>query len=73
MYGDEAVGVELSAAVELAVAETDPWVKGDTAQGSTKSAKLETGITVNVPQFINVGDIVKVDTRSGEYLERASK
>ena len=53
--------------------ETDPWVKGDTAQGSTKTAKLETGITVNVPQFINVGDVVKVDTRSGEYLERASK
>jgi elongation factor P len=73
MYGDEAVGVDLGAAVELAVTETDPWVKGDTAQGSTKTAKLETGITVNVPQFINVGDVVKVDTRSGEYLERASK
>lgn len=73
MYGDEPVGVELSAAVELAVAETDPWVKGDTAQGGTKPAKLETGLTVNVPQFINVGDVVKVDTRSGEYLERAAK
>ena len=73
MYGNEPVGIELSAAVELAVAETDPWVKGDTAQGSTKIAKLETGITVNVPQFINVGDVVKVDTRSGEYLERVSK
>jgi len=73
MYGDEAVGIELGAAVELAVTQTDPWVKGDTAQGSTKIAKLETGITVNVPQFINVGDVVKVDTRSGEYLERASK
>jgi elongation factor P len=70
MYGDEAVGIELSAAVELTVAETDPWVKGDTAQGGTKPAKLETGITVQVPLFINVGDTVKVDTRSGEYLGR---
>jgi elongation factor P len=73
MYGDEAVGLELPAAVELMVAETDPWVKGDTAQGGTKPAKLETGITVQVPLFINIGDTVKVDTRSGEYLERASK
>ena len=70
-YGDEAIGVELSAAVELAVAQTDPWVKGDTAQGATKPAKLETGITVSVPLFIGVGDVLKVDTRTGEYLERA--
>ena len=73
MYGDEPVGVELSAAVELAVTQTDPWVRGDTAQGGDKPAKLETGITVRVPLFINVGDVVKVDTRSGEYLERVSK
>ena len=71
MYGDEAIGIELSAAVELKVTETDPWVKGDTAQGGTKPAKLETGISVNVPLFINVGDSLKIDTRSGEYLERA--
>jgi elongation factor P len=70
MYGDEPVGIELPAAVELTVAETEPWVKGDTAQGGTKPAKLETGLTVQVPLFINVGDRVKVDTRSGEYLER---
>ena len=73
MYGDEAVGLELPAAVELTVAETDPGMKGDTAQGGTKPAKLETGITVHLPLFINVGDTVKVDTRSGEYLERVSK
>jgi elongation factor P len=73
MYGDEAVGLELPAAVELTVAETDPGMKGDTAQGGTKRAKLETGITVHVPLFINIGDTVKVDTRSGEYLERVSK
>jgi elongation factor P len=71
-YGDEAISVELPAAVVLEVAETDPWVKGDTAQGGTKPAKLETGLTVNVPLFVNTGDKVKVDTRSGEYLERSS-
>jgi elongation factor P len=71
-YGDEAIGVELSAAVELAVTQTDPGVKGDTAQGGTKLAKLETGITVHVPLFIGIGDVLKVDTRTGEYLERAS-
>ncbi|HEY5638907.1 MAG TPA: elongation factor P, partial [Dehalococcoidia bacterium] len=73
MYGDEAVGIELPSAVELKVAETDPWVKGDTAQGGTKPAKMETGITVTVPLFINTGDLLKIDTRSGEYLERAGK
>jgi elongation factor P len=73
MYGDEPVGIELSAAVELAVTQTDPWVRGDTAQGGTKPAKLETGISVNVPLFVNVGDMLKIDTRTGEYLERANK
>jgi elongation factor P len=70
-HGDEAIGVELSAAVELQVAQTEPWVRGDTAQGGTKPARLETGITVQVPLFISTGDMVKVDTRTGEYLERA--
>jgi elongation factor P len=71
-YGDEAISIELPAAVVLTVSETDPWVRGDTAQGGTKPAKLETGLTVNVPLFVNTGDKVKVDTRSGDYLERAS-
>ena len=71
VYGDETIGIELPAAVELTVAETDPWVKGDTAQGGTKPAKLESGLTLQVPLFISIGDKVKVDTRSGEYLERA--
>jgi elongation factor P len=71
-YGEEAISVELPAAVVLTVTETDPWVKGDTAQGGTKPATLETGLTVNVPLFVNQGDKVKVDTRSGEYLERAN-
>ena len=70
-YGDEPIGVELPAAVVLTVAESDPGVKGDTASGTTKPAKLESGLTVQVPLFVNPGDKVKVDTRSGEYLERA--
>jgi elongation factor P len=73
MYGDEPVGIELPAAVELAVAQTDPGMRGDTAQGGTKPAKLETGISVNVPLFVNTGDMLKIDTRTGEYLERANK
>ncbi len=70
-YGEEPIGIDLPAAVVLTVAETEPGVKGDTAQGGTKAAKLETGLTVQVPLFINTGDKLKVDTRSGEYLERA--
>jgi elongation factor P len=56
--------------VELAVAETDPGHKGDTVSGSTKPATLETGATINVPLFINQGDVLKVDTRTGNYIER---
>ncbi len=70
-YGDEAISVELPAAVILEVIETEPGVKGDTAQGATKPAKLATGLVVTVPLFVNAGDKVKVDTRSGAYLERA--
>jgi elongation factor P len=73
MYGDEPVGIELPAAVELAVTQTDPWVRGDTAQGGTKPARLETGISVQVPLFVNAGDVLKIDKRTGEYLERANK
>lgn len=70
-YGEEAISVELPAAVVLEIVETDPGFKGDTAQGGTKPARLETGFSVNVPLFLNTGDKVKVDTRSGAYLERA--
>jgi len=70
--GSEVVSVELPAAVELQVTETDPGFKGNTATAGNKPAKLETGITIQVPLFINTEDIIKVDTRSGEYLERAS-
>jgi elongation factor P len=69
-YGDEAISVELAAAVVLIVTETEPGLRGDTAQGGTKPAKMETGLSVNVPLFINTGDKIKVDTRTGQYLGR---
>jgi elongation factor P len=71
-YGEEAISVELPAAVVLEVTETLPGVKGDTAQGGTKPATLSTGLVVNVPLFINTGDKLKIDTRSGQYLERVT-
>lgn len=64
-------GVELPNTVELKVVETDPGFKGDTATGSNKAAKLETGYTIQVPLFINVGDVLKIDTRSAQYIARA--
>ncbi|MBM4160886.1 MAG: elongation factor P [Ignavibacteria bacterium] len=70
MVGMEIVGCEIPFNVELKVVETVPGVRGDTATGATKPAKVETGATVNVPLFINEGDIIRVDTRTGEYLER---
>jgi len=69
-YKDEVVGVELPIAVSLQVIETDPGFKGDTASAGNKPAKLETGITIQVPLFVNEGDIIKVDTRDGSYMER---
>ena len=70
-YGDEIVGVDLPAAVELTVAETEPGVQGDRVSGARKPATLETGITVQVPLFVNPGERIKVDTRTGEYITRA--
>jgi len=70
-YKDKLVGVELPITVELKVTETGPSFKGDTASAGTKPATLETGATIQVPMFINEGDTIKVDTRSGSYLERA--
>ena len=72
LYGDEALGIELPAAVELTIAESDPGIKGDTATGATKPAKMETGLVVNVPLFINPGDKIKVSTSTGGYLERVA-
>lgn len=67
------VAVEVAPAVILTISETDPGMKGDTATGGTKPAKLETGAMVNVPLFLNEGDQVKVDTRTGQYMERVKK
>ena len=69
-YKGEPIIVEAPMFVELQVAETDPAFKGDTASGSTKPAKLETGLTVKVPFHIAVGDILKIDTRTSEYIEK---
>ncbi|MDQ6816580.1 MAG: elongation factor P [Actinomycetota bacterium] len=73
LYIDDApADVQLPSAIELSVAETQPGVRGDTASGGgTKPAVLETGARINVPLFIDIGDIVRVDTRSGEYVSRA--
>ncbi len=71
MYGGEIVGVDLPAAVELSVAETEPGVQGDRVSGARKPATLETGLVVQVPLFVNPGERIKVDTRSGEYITRA--
>jgi len=65
--------VEISTHVVLDVAQTDPGLRGDTAQGGTKQATLETGLVVNVPLFIDAGDRLKIDTRTGEYIERVGK
>ncbi len=65
------LSVEVPTFVELAVAETDPGVRGDTASGGSKPATLETGAVIQVPLFINVGDRLRVDTRTGTYIERA--
>ena len=71
MYNDELVGVDLPAAVELKVTETEPGIQGDRVSGARKPATLQTGLVVQVPLFVNVDDVIKVDTRSGEYLTRA--
>jgi len=71
-YKSELVGVELPITVELKVIDTGPGFKGNTATAGNKPAKLETGITIQVPLFINNEDIIKVDTRTGSYLERVS-
>ncbi|MHB8572297.1 MAG: elongation factor P [Candidatus Dormibacteria bacterium] len=72
MYEGKAIGVELPFNVTLRVVSTEPAVRGDTVSGVTKSAKLETGAEVQVPLFVSEGDMVKVDTRNGQYLERST-
>ena len=71
MFGSEIVGTELSASVELEIAETEPGIQGDRVSGATKPAMLETGLTVQVPLFLESGEKIKVDTRTGSYISRA--
>lgn len=72
-YEGRAISVDMPTFVELQITETEPGVKGDTATGAVKPATVETGATINVPLFLNEGDIVKIDTRTGEYVERVNK
>jgi elongation factor P len=73
MHGDDPIGIELPTSVNLRVVDTEPGFRGDTATGANKPAKLEPGLTVTVPLFIKEGDVLKVDTRTGEYLERVAQ
>ena len=72
-YKGNVFAIEPPLFVELEVTETEPGFAGNTAQGATKPATVETGATINVPLFVNIGDILKVDTRTGEYLSRANQ
>jgi len=71
--GENPIDVEIPAHATLTIVETDPGVKGDTATGGTKPATLETGIKVNVPLFVKQGEKIRIDTRTGEYLDRVKK
>lgn len=72
-YNERPISVTLPNHVQLKVIETEPGVRGDTATGASKSAKLETGASIQVPLFVNEGDVLKIDTREGTYLERSSR
>ena len=71
LYKGEIVGSDMAASVELTIADTEPGIQGDRVSGAKKSATLQTGAVIQVPLFINVGDRIKVDTRSGDYISKA--
>ena len=71
MFKGKVIGIDLPAAVELKVIQTDPGLRGDTATGGSKPATLETGYVVKVPLFINEGEVLQIDTRTGNYIGRA--
>lgn len=71
-YGDEPISIELPPSVEMEITYTEPGIKGDTATGGTKPATVGSGFTVQVPLFVNTGDVIRVDTRTGTYVERVS-
>ncbi len=72
-FEERPIGIALPNFVDLRIAKADPWAKGDTASGSTKPATLETGYEVQVPPFIEEGELVRIDTRTGEYVERVKE
>jgi elongation factor P len=69
-YGNEPIDIDIPVTVELEVIHTEPGYAGDTATGANKPAEFSTGLTVNVPLFVNIGDIIRIDTRTGSYLTR---
>jgi len=71
VYNDECIGLQLPSAVDLTITQTDPSVKGNSATGRTKPATLETGLTVQVPEYLKEGERIRVDTRTGEFVSRA--
>ena len=73
LWNDAPISVTAPNFVEMEVVETDPGLKGDTAQGGTKPATLSSGAMVKVPLFVNIGDVLRVDTRTGEYQNRVNK
>lgn len=72
-FKEKPIGVSLPNFVDLKIVEVDPWVKGDTSAGSTKPATLETGYVVQVPPFVEEGEKIRIDTRTGEYVERVKE
>jgi len=72
-HNDKPISIDLPNFVELEIAQTEPGIKGDTKSSATKPAQLSTGATVNVPMFINEGEVIRIDTRTGTYVERVKK
>jgi elongation factor P len=70
LFEGRPIGISLPYFIDLKIEKTDPWVKGDTASGDSKPATLETGYVLNVPPFIQEGELIRIDTRTGEYVER---
>lgn len=73
LFDDKPIGVTLPIFIELKITRADPWVKGDTASGDTKPATIETGYVLQVPPFVEEGEMIRIDTRTGEYVERVKK
>ncbi len=72
-FGEKAIGINLPFFIHLKITQADPWAKGDTATGSTKPATLETGHVLQVPPFVEEGQVIRIDTRTGEYVERVKE